>query len=63
MISIYPEKRLKLKFEIEKDINTGYAPFKLGLLSSEKIRTELKWNAKYSIIDGFKRTIEFLKSK
>ena len=63
LISIYPEKQLKLKFEIEKDTNNGYAPFKLGLLSSEKIRTELKWNAKYSITEGFKRTIEFLKSE
>ena len=61
IVSIYPEKNLKLKFEIENNANEGYAPFKLGLLSSEKIRTELNWNAKYSIKEGFKRTIEYLK--
>ena len=61
MITIYPEKNLKLKFEIEDEENKGYAPFKLGLLSSEKIRNELDWNSKYSIKEGFKRTIEFLK--
>lgn len=61
IITLYPEKNLKMKFEIEDEENKGYAPFKLGLLSSEKIRNELDWNAKYSIKDGFKRTIEFLK--
>lgn len=61
IVSIYPEKKLNLKFEIETDNDAGYAPFKLGLLSSQKIKTELKWNAKYPIKEGFKRTIEFLK--
>ena len=61
MVSIYPEKNLKLKFEIENNANKGYAPFKLGILSSKKIRNELNWNAKYSIKEGFKRTIEYLK--
>lgn len=61
MVSINPKKKLQLKFEIKDDENQGYAPFKLGLLSSKKIRDELKWNAKYSIKEGFKRTIEFLK--
>ena len=60
MVSIYPEKKLKLKFEIETG-DGGYAPFKLGLLSSEKIRAELDWKAKYSVKEGFRRTIEFLK--
>ena len=36
MVSIYPEKNLKLRFEIENENQSGYAPFKLGLLSSEK---------------------------
>lgn len=61
LITIYPEKNLKLKFEIENSENNGYAPFKLGLLSSKKIRDELNWNAKYNIFEGFKRTVEFLK--
>ena len=61
MVSIYPEKNLILEYEIENEGDLGYAPFKLGLLSSKKIRKELNWNAKYSIKQGFKRTIEFLK--
>ena len=62
MIQILPEKELKLVFNIkEEDNDAGYAPFKFGLLSSEKIRNELNWNAKYSVFEGFKRTLEFLK--
>lgn len=62
IVNIYPEKNLKLKFNIKnKEKNQGYASFKQGILSSKKIRNELKWNAKYSVHDGFKRTIEFLK--
>lgn len=53
---------LKLVFNIKNnDKDEGYAPFKFGILSSEKIRKELGWNAKYSIKEGFKRTYEFLK--
>lgn len=62
MANIYPEKGLKLVFNIKEEAkDSGYAPFKFGLLSSEKIRNELNWNAKYSVHDGFKRTLEFLK--
>ncbi len=62
MIKIIPEKNLKLVFNIEEeDKDAGYAPFKFGLLSSEKIRKELGWNAKYTVFEGFKRTLEFLK--
>ena len=62
MVKIIPEKNLKLVFNIEEeDKDAGYAPFKFGLLSSEKIRKELGWNAKYSVFEGFKRTLEFLK--
>ena len=62
MVKILPEKELKLVFNIkDEDKDAGYAPFKFGLLSSEKIRKELNWNAKYSVFEGFKRTLEFLK--
>ena len=60
MVDISPDE-LKLEFYIKEDDNDqGYAPFKFGILSSEKIRKELKWNAKYSVKEGFKRTYEFL---
>ena len=62
MVSIVPEKNLKLVFDIpDENIDQGYAPFKLGILSSDKIKKELNWNAKYSIKEGFKRTYDFLK--
>ena len=61
LTEIYPEKHLKLVFEISDSENKGYAPFKFGILSTEKIKDELNWSAKYSIKEGFKRTLEFLK--
>lgn len=62
MVNILPEKELKLVFNIkDEDKDSGYAPFKFGLLSSEKIRNELNWSAKYSVFEGFKRTLEYLK--
>lgn len=61
IIADIPDKKLELIFDIEEDVDKGYAPFKFGLLSSEKIRKELGWEAKYSVKEGFKRTYEFLK--
>lgn len=61
MVEISP-KNLKLIFNIaDEEKDSGYAPFKFGILSSEKIRKELGWNAKYSVKKGFKRTYDFLK--
>ncbi len=53
----------KLIFDIDDVEDKGYAPFKFGILSSEKIQKELGWKAKYSIKEGFKRTYEFLISQ
>lgn len=60
MVEIYPEKNLELVFDIEDDEKGGYAPFKFGILSTDKIRDELNWSAKYSVKEGFKRTLEYL---
>lgn len=61
MVEISP-KKLELVFNIrDEDKDSGYAPFKFGILSSEKIREELDWNAKYSVKEGFERTYNFLK--
>ena len=60
MVDIYPERGLKLVFDIEDSENNGYAPFKFGILSTDKIKKELGWSAKYSVKEGFKRTLEFL---
>ncbi len=61
MVNIYPEKGLKLVFDIPNEINKGVAAFTLGILSTDKIRDELNWEPKYSIKEGFKRTLEYLK--
>lgn len=60
MVGLYPEKNLKLVFDIEDDGNNGYAPFKFGILSTEKIKNELNWSARYSIEEGLKRTLDYL---
>lgn len=59
LVSIYPERGLKLVFDIPEGGTKGTAPYTLGILSSEKIR-KLGWNPKYSVKDGFKRTLEYL---
>ncbi len=64
MVSIYPERGLKLVFDIPKETtNTGTASFTLGILATDKIRKELKWKPKYSIFEGFKRTIDYIESE
>ena len=64
MVGIYPERGLKLVFNIPKEQkNDGTASFTLGILSTDKIRKELGWVPKYSIHDGFKRTIEYIESE
>ena len=59
LVSIYPERGLKLLFDIPEGGTKGTAPYTLGILSSEKLR-KLGWNPKYSVKDGFKRTLEYL---
>ena len=61
IIANISEKNLNLVFNINNDEDQGYAPFKFGILSSEKIKKELNWNAKYSVKEGFKRTYEYFK--
>lgn len=59
LVSIYPERGLKLVFDIPEGGTKGTAPYTLGILSSEKLR-KLGWNPKYSVKDGFKRILEYL---
>ena len=59
LVSISPERGLKLVFDIPEGGTKGTAPYTLGILSSEKLR-KLGWNPKYSVKDGFKRTLEYL---
>jgi nucleoside-diphosphate-sugar epimerase len=63
LISLEPEKKLKLVFDIPKTVEKGTASFKNGILSTAKIRNEMGWNPIYNIKDGFRRTIEHLKEE
>ncbi len=66
IINIYPAELLNLKFQIDdRQLNDDmeYAPFKSGVLSSKKLKNEFDWNAKYSVKEGFKRTIDFFKEE
>lgn len=62
LVNAYPERKLKLVFDIPESIeNTGCAPFTLGILSSEKIR-KLGWKPEYSLKEGLMRTVEYLET-
>lgn len=59
MVDIYPERGLKLVFDIPEGGTKGTAPYTLGILNSGKLRN-IGWSPKYSVKDGFKRTLEYL---
>lgn len=59
LVGIYPERNLKLVFDIPEGGTKGTAPYTLGILNSKKLR-EIGWTPKYSVKDGFKRTLEYL---
>lgn len=59
MVSIYPERNLKLVFDIPEGGTKGTAPYTLGILNSEKLRN-IGWLPRYSVKDGFARTLKYL---
>ncbi len=60
MADAYPEKHLKLEFHIpEKTGNDGTAPFTLGILSSDKIKT-IGWQPAFTLKEGIQRTVTYL---
>ena len=63
LVDAYPERGLKLVFDIPKDQqNTGAAPFTLGILNSDKLNA-VGWEPMYSLKDGLMRTVEYLENK
>lgn len=59
----YPERNLKLVFDIPKgNVNTGTAPFTLGILNSERLQ-KLGWKPAYSLKEGLMRTVEYLEQR
>lgn len=59
LVSIVPEKKLSLKFDIPEGGLKGTAPFTLGILDSQRLR-QLGWKPRYTIEEGFRRMIEYL---
>lgn len=59
MVDIYPERNLKLVFDIPEGGTKGTAPYTLGILHSGKLRG-IGWVPKFSVKEGFKRTLEYL---
>lgn len=63
LVDAYPERNLRLVFDIPKEQkNTGAAPFTLGILSSKKLN-DIGWQPQYSLKEGLMRTVEYLESK
>lgn len=54
------EHNLKLVIENHDENQKGTAAFKSGILSAEKLKTELNWSARYDLKTGFERTLEHL---
>ncbi len=62
LVGIYPERGLKLVFDIPKESNQGTAAFTLGILSTYKMREEFGWYPKYNMYSGFARTLDYLEN-
>lgn len=61
MVGLYPERNLKVEMKIDDDTK-GCAPFKLGIINSDKIR-KLGWKPTISLEDGFRRTVEYIETE
>lgn len=62
LVDAYPERNLKLVFDIPKELaNSGCAPFTLGILSSKKLQS-IGWFPKYTLKEGLMRTVKFLET-
>lgn len=63
LVTMKPEKGLKLVFDIPEGGQKGVAAFKNGILATDKIRNELRWCPRYGIKEGFERTVSHLKEE
>lgn len=63
MAGAFPERNLKLVFDIPEDTrNQGTAPFTMGILSSDRIKA-LGWKPMYTLEEGIRRTVRYLESE
>lgn len=61
LVGLYPERNLKVEMQIDEDTK-GCAPFKLGIINSDKIR-KLGWKPTITLEEGFKRTVEYIETE
>ena len=61
LLTLPEAKGLELIFAGEDENKKGTAAFTTGILSTERIRGELGWSAKYGIREGFERTLRHLR--
>lgn len=61
LVGLYPERNLKVEMQIDEDTR-GCAPFKLGIINSDKIR-KIGWKPTVSLKDGFRRTVEYIEEE
>ena len=61
LVSLYPERGLKVEMQIDDD-QKGCAPFKLGIINSDKLK-KLGWSPKISLEDGFRKTVEYIEKE
>lgn len=63
LVDAYPQRGLKLVFDIPEDTkNTGCAPFTLGILNSDKLRS-IGWKPLYTLREGLMRTVTYLETE
>lgn len=59
IVKIHPEDKLEVVLDIPEDSLKGVSPFTLGILNSDKLQS-LGWKPRYSVLDGFARTLKYL---
>lgn len=61
LVALYPERNLKVEMQIDEDTK-GCAPFKLGIINSDKIK-KIGWKPTITLEEGFKRTVEYIETE
>lgn len=61
LVGLYPERNLKVEMQIDEDTK-GCAPFKLGIINSDKIK-KIGWKPTITLEEGFKRTVEYIETE
>lgn len=60
LVELYPEKELKVIFDIPKEMSLGYSKMGRVKLNTEKTE-KLGWSCQVKLVDGLRRTVESFK--